>query len=384
MVKSESVVDARLAAAVAAHVSGTRVNVAQVCRELEISRETFYVYARRFAAEGVAGLLPRSRRPHTSPRRSTPELEERVVQARQELLVAGWDGGALTVRAHLLDQGVPDVPSRATVHRILAARDQVPASPAKRPRRAYRRFQAAAPNAMWQMDGFEVRLADRARVVVIHVLDDHSRLDIACLVAASESSAAASRAFLIGAGRYGLPACLLTDNGTAFSGRRRGYTTRLETDLRQLGVKPICSSVGHPQTCGKIERAHKTARAWLARRGPAHTPADLQAQLEDYRADYNQRRHQSLDGRTPQAVFDRTPKAEPRNSPLSGPLTLTERLVDPRGAIQVGAHVIGLGAHYTGARTTILHSNLDVAIFIDNALIHTLRLDPTRRYQPKA
>lgn len=36
-------------------------SVAAVCRRFGISRQTFYVYRRRFEAEGVEGLEPRSR-----------------------------------------------------------------------------------------------------------------------------------------------------------------------------------------------------------------------------------------------------------------------------------------------------------------------------------
>jgi transposase-like protein len=46
----------------------TGETVAEVCRRRGISRETYYLYARRFAEEGIAGLEPRSRRPHVSPR----------------------------------------------------------------------------------------------------------------------------------------------------------------------------------------------------------------------------------------------------------------------------------------------------------------------------
>ena len=37
--------------------------VAEVCRRRGISRETFYLYRRRYLEEGVAGLEPRSTRP---------------------------------------------------------------------------------------------------------------------------------------------------------------------------------------------------------------------------------------------------------------------------------------------------------------------------------
>ena len=40
-----------------------------------ISRETYYLYRRRYLEEGIAGLEPRSRRPRASPARIDPALE---------------------------------------------------------------------------------------------------------------------------------------------------------------------------------------------------------------------------------------------------------------------------------------------------------------------
>jgi transposase-like protein len=79
------------------------VSVAELCRRFGISRETSFQYLRRYREEGVAGLQDRSRRPHTSPRRtpdrtpanrSAPQLERkppvtlRKVEAASGMIVA--------------------------------------------------------------------------------------------------------------------------------------------------------------------------------------------------------------------------------------------------------------------------------------------------------
>ncbi|MGH8504319.1 MAG: helix-turn-helix domain-containing protein [Gammaproteobacteria bacterium] len=46
------------------------VSVAGLSRRFGISRKTAYKYLRRYAREGLAGLVDRSRRPHRSPRRT--------------------------------------------------------------------------------------------------------------------------------------------------------------------------------------------------------------------------------------------------------------------------------------------------------------------------
>ncbi|WP_083888997.1 helix-turn-helix domain-containing protein [Gordonia sp. KTR9] len=47
------------------------------------SPQTFYKWRRRFVAEGLAGLEPRSRRPHTQPGRAGGDVEALVVATRR-------------------------------------------------------------------------------------------------------------------------------------------------------------------------------------------------------------------------------------------------------------------------------------------------------------
>ena len=71
--------------------SGLDLIVRAVCREFDISRQTFYKYRRRWLAEGAPGLVERSRRPHSSPTETPAAVEELIVRLRKELVV---DNGA--------------------------------------------------------------------------------------------------------------------------------------------------------------------------------------------------------------------------------------------------------------------------------------------------
>src|SRR3954453_11253880 len=193
------------------------------------------------------------------------------------------------------------------------------------------------------MRGFEVGLADRSKVVVIEIVDDHSRLNLACHAAASETGAAAWQAFTDAAARYGLPAQLLTDNGTGFSGRRRGWTSQLEAALAELGVAAITCTVRHPQTCGKVERSHATARRWLARQAPPRSLRELQALLDTSRDVYNPRRHQALDGLTPDQAWTIAGHSGPAGEPLQAPLHVTTPPGTPAGCLGVDGPETGLG-----------------------------------------
>src|SRR6266511_2784259 len=54
-----------------------------LCEEFGVSRPTGRLWLRRYRQQGVAGIAERSRRPARSPRLTSPELEEQVVQLRR-------------------------------------------------------------------------------------------------------------------------------------------------------------------------------------------------------------------------------------------------------------------------------------------------------------
>ena len=217
---------------------------------LGVSTKTFYKYLSRFDSEGVDGFYPRSRRPLSSPARVSAEVEDLIVRVRKELDDEGWDAGAEQIAFWIGDHpqcwppGVV-VPSRATINRVLDRRGQLVKVPARLPLRSRHRFEMAQPNTMWQMDGFEVALSGGRTAVVLQLTDDCSRFDLALRAAASENGEDVWAAVLHASSRYGLPARFLTDNGGAFSGRRRGWISRLEENLRALNVLPI-TSFGEP------------------------------------------------------------------------------------------------------------------------------------------
>jgi transposase len=74
---------------------------AEVITAYGVSRSWLYELLARYRAEGDAAFEPRSRRPHTSPRATSPEVIERVLRLRKQLTEAGLDAGADTIGWHL-------------------------------------------------------------------------------------------------------------------------------------------------------------------------------------------------------------------------------------------------------------------------------------------
>ena len=161
----------------AVFTSGFDVNVRALCAELGISRQSFYKYRRRWLLEGPAGLIERSRRPHSSPHQVGVAVEEAIVRLRKELVV---DNGAQAIAWHLERRGI--TVSAATVHRVLVRRGMVTPQPEKRPKSSWRRFEWPRPNDAWQIDATMWALADNREIWIMDVLDDHSRVLIAARV----------------------------------------------------------------------------------------------------------------------------------------------------------------------------------------------------------
>jgi hypothetical protein len=145
---------------------------------------------------------------------------------------------------------------------------------------------------------------------------------------------------------------LLSDNGLAFTGKHRGWMVELERHLAGLGVTSIASTPHHPQTCGKNERVHQTLQKWLAARPPAENLAALQHLLDEYRTIYNNRRHQSLDGLTPQQRYDARTKATPATGPRR-PSGVAGRPVSATGVIAFSGCSIVLGRTWAGRSATV-------------------------------
>ena len=149
------------------------ITVAETCRRYGVSRQSFYDYRRRLHDEGVAALQPRSRRPHSSPGLTAPEIEERIVTMRIDN--PRW--GARTIHTRLIRAGLAAPPAVSTIHRILQRHGMVTA-PIRRSPRTWRRFERFAPNDLWQIDGTQVELVDASKAWVVDLLDDHARYAI--------------------------------------------------------------------------------------------------------------------------------------------------------------------------------------------------------------
>jgi transposase InsO family protein len=132
-------------------VVSSKLSVTAAAAEVGISRGHLHRLLRRYRDGGLDDLGPRSRRPHSSPHGTSDEVRGRIVALRIELTAGGMDAGPATIAWHLEREGLP-APSTSTIRRILHAVGLVVPEPRKRPRSSWIRFEAAAPNEVWQSD----------------------------------------------------------------------------------------------------------------------------------------------------------------------------------------------------------------------------------------
>ena len=373
-------------------VTGVRLEgrtVTEVARDYGVSRQWVYTLLARYDAEGEAGLLPRSRRPHGNARRTPPAVEDRIVALRKQLTDEGLDAGAHTIAWHLAHE-LDQVPAPATIWRILVRRGFVTPQPRKRPKSSYLRFQADQPNERWQADATHWTLADGTAIEILNILDDHSRLLISSVVHLTVTGTDVVQDFQAGFVRYGLPAAVLTDNAAVFTGRPRGYgQVAFEKLLTGLHIDLRHSRANHPQTCGKVERLHQTMKKWLTAQDPATSLTDLQHLLDTFTERYNTARpHRALDRRTPAQAYTDRPKARPlTNAPGLAHYRIRRDVIN-NGTVTLRHHSrlhhIGIGKAHTGRRVLLLVADLHIRIITDEGeLLRELTLDPTRDYQPR-
>jgi transposase InsO family protein len=345
-------------------------NVAAWCREHGVNPRTFYRHRARIEAEGT--WQERSRRPHHSPGATDAELERWICKLRAELAP---DNGAEFIRDALIDLHAAtgpawSVPSRSTINRVLGRHELLQRNPKKRPRSSWRRFAYARPRDCYQIDATEVRLADGTVAVVFEVLDDCTRMLVACHAAPAETTDAAITAIRTAFDTYGPPALVLSDNGLAFTNRLQNPdagASRFTRAVHAAGTHLIHSSPYHPQTCGKVERHHQTLKRWLATQPAAATLTELQQQLDTYRTYYNiQRRHSALPHRaTPHHAWTNAPHhGSPQALPVQTDATLHHNLVSDTGTIAIGrGQRLSVGRHRARQTLTVIRDNNHVTIY---------------------
>ncbi len=270
-------------------------NKRELLRRFGISPPTGYRLLARYAAEGEAGLIERSRRPRSSPRVTAPQVEAAAVAVRAAH--PAWGGRKIS--AVLTRQGLK-APAASTVTDILR-RNGLELGGFGGGHIPFIRFEHAAPNDLWQMDfKGHVPLEGSGRLHPLTVLDDHSRFSVVLAACADQRRETVKACLIKAFERYGLPRRFTADNGPPWGNGAGEPYTKLGVWLMEQDIGLSHSRPYHPQTQGKDERFHRTLKAEALSAGPFADLVQAARHLDLWRDVYNtERPHEAIGLKTP-------------------------------------------------------------------------------------
>ena len=318
------------------------IGVSEVAERLGVSRQAIYEWKARYRENPETGLNDRSRRPRTSPTRTSEAIEQRVIEERKQ-----WSFGSKQILRRLQDEE-PEVawPPRSTIDAILKRAGLVPRRKTVRrrfaPVEARRTYEATAAGQVMTADyKGQFRLRNGRYCYPLLVADPVSRYLLACDaftgISLEQSWATLLRVFR----EHGLPNMLHTDNGVPFGTSGHGRFSTISVRLMKYGIQPVYNRPGHPEDNGRHERLNKTLMERTTI-NPAHDNAGQQVLFDEFRRMFNEERpHEGLD-------LDRPgPSASSLTSAVSTERTdrrVRAALPDP-GRRQQGPHLVAGRTH---------------------------------------
>jgi len=365
------------------------VAVTEVACRYGVTRQTVHRWLRRYAADGLPGLVDQSSKPLSCPHQMDPLVEARIVELRR----ANEAWGPLSIGYQLGREGVDPVPGRSSIYRCLVRHGLITPNARRRSRGDYKRWERSTPMELWQMDIVGgVMLADGTKASIVSGLDDYSRFVISAHVVERATARPVCDALAAAMRSYGIPSEILTDNGKVFTNRFGPGTGEVLFDriCRENGIKHILTKPRSPTTTGKVERWHKTLRQEFLNGKVFDSVEDAQTQLDNWVNHYNHERpHQGIGMVTPAQRFALaneptepvivTDEHNETQDPTVGPVGRTvARKVDSRGLISFASTRYRAGAWLAGQTVEITVDRGLVRIYHRRRLIET----HARRHKP--
>ena len=282
--------------AVIRHAREITRNVSQTCRYYGITRQTYYVWLRRYVEKGVAGLEDRSRRPHHSPRATNAEVVGKIVHLRQTYHFGPHKIAMYLRRYHELvvsPSGIWRILRRLGLSRLPASQRHVPHH------KRWQRYEKPEPGHQVQIDVkfiAPLKGAPRRQHYQFTAIDDCTRLRVLRLYQRLNQKTAIQFVDYV---LQKLPfrvERIQTDNGSEFQAAFHWH-------VQDLGIEHVYIRPATPRLNGKVERSHRIDAEEFYRMldGVVIDDAKLfTSKLQEWEDYYNfERPHGSLGGQTP-------------------------------------------------------------------------------------
>ena len=319
-----------------------------LCERHGISRETGYLWKRRYAADGARGLEDRSRAPHHLAHSTPVAIVDQLIALREQHPY--WGARKLLEVLQRRDRHTW-WPAASTVTDILKRAGLV--NSRRRRRRAEPLSQpfatVTAANDTWCIDfkGW-FRTADGERCDPLTVTDAHSRYILGLRIMPERSQPVREAVDALFR-EYGLPLSMRSDNGSPFASIGAGGLSTLSVHWVKLGLRLERIVPGCPQQNGRHERMHATLKAETTRPAAGNLAAQ-QARFDRFRAEFNhQRPHEALGQQMPAEHYQRSPRPMPDR--VAEPWYDAEhavRRVRPTGEIKWGGETVFISQALAG------------------------------------
>jgi transposase InsO family protein len=331
------------------------MSISQASRQAGVSRKTGRKWVQRSKEVGLENLAELSRAPHVQAGRTLLSTQNELLALKG--LYPEWGAKKLVV---LLEEREDiHLPVR-TADRIL---DRNGLTVPRVKHEATGSFERETCGALFQMD-FK-GLPKSCPYALLTVLDDHSRFSVHFGPVGDKQGPTVHRALWELFGEYGLPEEMLMDNGDCWGAAGSRFPTRFELSLMRLGIRPIHGRPSHPQTQGKVERFHLTAKTEM---GDALIQPNMllaKQACREFVDRYNWiRPHESLAQVVPGKLFQPWARPRPATPPQheipEGALT---RKVDTTGIFSFRNKPYRVGKGLIGERIVLQEAELGMRLY---------------------
>lgn len=280
---------------ISAYLSNEYSTFEELCERFNISCKTGYKYRNRYDAEGIDGLIERSRAPHHHANSVPVLIEENILKIKDRHPT--WGAKKILNWLRQEQEGI-QWPARSTIDELLKRHHLV--IPRKRKRKVAPYNEPLAlckkPNDTWSIDfKGQFVLGNNEKCYPLTVTDNFSRYLLA-IEGRKRISAKVTRQVLHKLfSEFGLPLAIRSDNGTPFAGAGLAGLSQMSVWLIKLGVIPERIRKGHPEENGRHERMHLTLKQDTA--SPPKLNQRLQQEcFDDFRKIFNEQRpHEGID-----------------------------------------------------------------------------------------